>query len=68
MIGKTSVAYAAEQVDSKDGQWEIIADYNKNTCTVIAWKGTSSTLAIPSKIDGLKVTSIDLAHWSGRYD
>lgn len=68
VIGKPSVAYAAETVDSKDGQWEIIADYNKNTCTVTKWKGSSTLLKIPSKIDGLKVTCIDLAHWSGRYD
>ena len=59
VIARPNTVYAADEVDSKDGQWGIIADYNKNTCTVTKWKGSSLSLDIPSYIDGLKVTKID---------
>lgn len=56
------LVFGAQETISADGNWDILADYNKDTCTVIGWNGASSTLAIPSKIDGLTVREIDFGY------
>lgn len=58
-------ASAAEKIDSKDGNWRILADYYNSTCTVLKWKGDTDTLTIPKTIDGLKVTKIDMYYIAG---
>ena len=63
-----AVSYGAATETSDDGNWTILADYNKNTCTIIKYHGSAANLSIPSKIDGLKVTSIQMAYQCGRYD
>ena len=60
------LVFGAQETISADGNWDILADYNKDTCTVIGWNGASSTLAIPSKIDGLTVREIDLGYQGNR--
>lgn len=44
----------------------ILADYNKNTCTVISYYGSDANLVIPSKIDGLKVTELYFGYQCGK--
>ena len=58
--------FGAQQV-SKDGNWYYLADYSNSTCKVIHWKGSSATLAIPAKIDGLKVVEVDFCYQCGTY-
>lgn len=42
-----AVSYGATKVNSADGNWTILADYNKDTCTVIAYNGSDANLVIP---------------------
>ena len=65
MMAFPAVTYGATRVASQDGNWEILADYNKNTCTVIAYNGSQANLVIPSKIDGLKVTALEMGYQIG---
>lgn len=64
-------AFAAEKTTSQDGNWGIYADYNKNTCTIYGYYGSDANLKIPSKIDGMKVTKIQLttggSPWTNNY-
>ena len=64
-------AFAVETTNSQDGNWGIYADYNKNTCTIYGYYGSEANLKIPSKIDGLKVTKIQLSTsgspWTNNY-
>ncbi|MGN1414806.1 MAG: leucine-rich repeat protein [Anaerovoracaceae bacterium] len=64
-------AFAAEKTKSQDGNWGIYADYNKNTCIIYGYYGSDANLKIPSKIDGLKVTKIQLSTggspWTNNY-
>lgn len=53
-----SVTFGAQNTESSDGNWKILADYNTNTCTITGYNGSSATLNFPSSIDGLKVTSL----------
>ena len=68
MTAFPAVSYGATKVTSADGSWTILADYNKNTCTVISYNGSDANLVIPSKIDGLKVTELQFGYQIGRPD
>ena len=35
MMGFPMMSFASNEVDSADGNWKYLPDYNNNTCTII---------------------------------
>ena len=65
MMGFPMMSFASNEVDSADKNWKYLPDYNNNTCTIIGYYGTDADVDIPSKVDQLKVTKLDLGYQVG---